>query len=302
MYNIQKNLFKKSEVFKCVHDVHQQFKSQMSPFHILVEKQCYPDGCIYFQWKCKLLAKKKKCFRNFTQVGKECSNCKYFFEEKIHQYPEFISGNENGAKFLDNFKLFEEWVDELKKKRVSCEGDVSEVKPDFIIFITDRKIRLSLRGFLICFDDGFIDNQAFEDKFYLSISAVTQNQLLIREGDQLEFQANLFLDRGRFKFTKSGRFNFYQRGNSVPHRITDFLVPLKTYTIQSGQPRKCLNCKFGILADVVRDRPGPRRAVMCMQGIQDYKTCAIAFFHSISDNSDKCANTKWGKPSCNRIL
>jgi len=302
MNNTQKNLFKQSSVFKCVHDAHQQFKSQMSPFHILVEKRCYPDGCIYFQWKCKLLAKRKKCFRNFTKVGKECSNCKYFVEEKIHQYPEFIAGSDYGIKFLEKFRAFEEWIDDLKNKRILCEGCVSEVKPEFLIYKKGGKITLSLRGFLVCFKEGFIDNLSFEDKFYLSISSTTQNNLLLREGDSLEFQANLLLDRGRFKFIKSGRFVFYERGDSVPIKRTDILVALKTYTIQPNQPQKCLNCKHGILGDVESDLPGPRRIVICMQGVQNYNYCSIAILNNMTEHSDQCVNYQWSNMSCKHTL
>ena len=299
MNTLKKNLYKQPNVFRCVHDVHQHFRSQLSPFHVLVNKKCYPNGCVYFSWKCKLLAKQKKCFRNFSNVGKECSNCKYFVEEKIHQYPEFIYGRECGAKFLENFDEFQEWIEELRGKRILCEGVVSEVKPEFILYKNNGNFNISLRGFLICFTEGFLDNILFEDKFYLSISASTQNSLLIRDSDSIEFMANLVVDKGRLKFIKSGRFQFYERGKGAPPRKNEFLVTLQTYTIQKNQPTKCLNCSYGQLCDVKTNDPGPKREVICTKGIQDYNHCTIAIPLNITSNSEKCANPQRG---CNLPL
>jgi hypothetical protein len=245
------------------------------------------------------LAKQKKCFRNFSYVGKECSNCKYFLEEKIHQYPEFVNGSEGGTEFLENFYEFQEWIKELQGKRILCEGVVSEVKPEFILYKNNGNINIGLRGFLICFKEGFLDNMLFEDRFYLSISASTQNSLLIRDNDSMEFQANLVIDKGRLKFIKSGRFHFYERGKSVPRRKNEFLVTLQTYTIQKNQPTKCLNCSYGQLCDIKTYDTGPKREVICTKGIQDYNYCTISVPLNISNISEKCANSHWG---CNLPL
>lgn len=185
MQTIKKNLYKQTDIFKCVHDAHLHFKAQMSPYHILIEKKCYPHGCVYFHWKCRLLAKQHKCFRNFTKVGKECFNCRYFYEEKIHQYPEFLAAQSKSAEFLQNFDEFNEWVQQLKNKRVLCEGTISEVKPDFILKKNDDHYTLFLGGYLVCFAEGYLDNQFFEDRFYLSISTITQKKLMLRQDDTL---------------------------------------------------------------------------------------------------------------------
>ena len=58
-----------------------------------------------------------------------------------------------------------------------------------------------------------IDNSPFDDPFYLSISSLTQNKIKLRKDDLLEFEANLFLDRGRLVFRKSGKFYFTERGS-----------------------------------------------------------------------------------------
>jgi hypothetical protein len=274
----------------------------MSPFYILDEKGCFPDGCVYFQWKCRLLAKKKTCFRGFSHVGKKCFNCKYFYEEKSHQYPELINKNEENASFIDHFSEFEDWINNLQSKRVACEGKVTSITPDLSLKLYGNRYNLYANGFLIRFDDGFIDNQLFEDPFYLSISATSQNKLLIRKGDDLEFEASLLIDRGRFRFIKPGRFQFYERGNEKPIRKNDFLASLQTYTVQENQPLKCRNCAYGNLVDIQNTNNGPSRAMICLQGIADYKYCTIDVRISETIHSDSCVNSSWKGKKCHHVL
>jgi hypothetical protein len=302
MLETKKNLYKQSQTFRCVHDVHRHFKSEMSPFYVLSQKQCYPDGCVYFHWKCRLLAKKKSCFRGFSHVGKNCFNCKYFYEEKRHQYPEFIFKEDGDDNFVEQFFEFEEWINDLQSRRVLCEGTISAINPNLTLRYSGQYPRISAHGFLIRFDDGYIDNYLFEDPFYLSISAMSQNKLLLREGDNLEFEAGLLIDRGRLKFIKPGRFQFYHRGEDKPLRKNDVLVALETYTIQENQPAKCMNCAYGMLVDVENSTNGPSRATVCLQGIADYRYCTISVKTHDTNNGDSCANSGWKGKKCHHVL
>jgi hypothetical protein len=269
---------------------------------VLSQKQCYPDGCVYFHWKCRLLAKKKSCFRGFSHVGKKCSNCKYFVEEKRHQYPELITISENQDPFMEQFFEFEEWISELQSKRVLCEGTVAGINPDLTLRRNGSRFNISVHGFLIRFEQGFIDNHLFEDPFYLSISTLSQNKLLLREGDNLEFEANLLIDRGRLKFIKPGRFQFYERGTEKPLRKNDVIVSLETYTVQDNQPSKCMNCASGMLVDIENSINGPSRATVCLQGIADYQYCTTGVQISDSNNGDSCVNTGWKGKKCHHVL
>ena len=296
------NLFKKSSTFKCIHDVHRHFKSEMSPYHVLVAKNCYPDGCVYFQWKCRLLAKQKSCFRNFKNVGRKCFNCKYFYEEKVHQYPEPMLTESEYAEFVDEFDEFFDWIQSLQKKRVLCEGTVSSVRPDLAVEIDNSHAKVMLRGFLIGFQYGYIDNINFEDPFYLKVSALSQNKLKFRSGDNVEFEANLNLDRGRLKFFRPGRFQFFERGTAKPIQKSELLVALNSATIQSGQPAKCLECSQGVLADLNTHAAGPRRAIVCLKGMPDYQLCNYTDPKDQSLNNEFCANPKWKNDHCNYTL
>jgi hypothetical protein len=274
----------------------------MSPFYILSEKQCYPDGCVYFHWKCRLLAKKKICFRGFSHVGKKCFNCKYFYEEKRHQYPELIVKDEENDNFIDHFSEFEEWINDLQSKRVPCEGIIAGISPDLYLKRQGSRQKIYSTGFLIRFEEGYIDNLLFEDPFYLSISGMSQNKLLLRKGDNIEFEASLMIDRGRFRFIKPGRFQFYERGDEKPLRKNDILVALQTYTIQENQPGKCIDCAAGVLVDVENSNNGPSRATVCLQGVADYHYCSFAVKIRDSNNGETCINSSWNGKKCHHVL
>lgn len=302
MISEKKNLFKSIDKFRCVHDVHRHFKSQMSAYHILIEKECYPNGCVYFQWKCRLLAKQKKCFRKFKKVGKECFNCKYFYEEKIHQYPEFINSDEKFAAFRLKFEDYLEWINQIKIKRVLCEGRISAIRPDLSVRRHQNTNHISHRGFLITFLSGYIDNIPFDDPFYLSISSLTQNKIKLRKDDLLEFEANLFLDRGRLIFRKSGKFYFTERGSDPAPNKSDLLVTLNTATVQVGQPAKCINCSKGILADNHIGGPGSNRSIVCLLGFIDYHLCTFLDDKSDRESNDLCMNPEWQGKHCNYTI
>jgi hypothetical protein len=131
---------------------------------------------------------------------------------------------------------------------------------------------------------------------------MSQNKLQLREGDELEFDAGLLIDRGRFKFIRPGRFQFYRRGEGRALRRNDVLVALKTYSIQENQPLKCMRCAYGQLVDAETCKNGPSRAMVCLQGIADYRYCTISVESSENNGGDSCLNTGWGKNSCNHVL
>ena len=289
-------------MFRCVHDAHRDFKSDISPFYILTEKHCYPHGCVYFKWKCRLLAKQKSCFRGFQHVGKKCFNCRYFYEEKEHFHPLYIYSEKNSTQFTLEFEDFQEWIDQLRKKRVPCEGRVAAVLPDLALNREKSGIRLQMHGFLIRLVDGFIDNLPFSDAYYLFISALSQNKLKFRKDDLVEFEANLTIDRGRFRFIKPGRFQFYQRGTEKPLTKADILVSLKSYSLQKGQPAKCLRCDFGLLTDLLSAQPGPSRVLVCLQGVQDFQSCLQYSLASTEVEENACINEDWGKRNCHHVL
>ena len=131
---------------------------------------------------------------------------------------------------------------------------------------------------------------------------MSQNKLLIRKEDDLEFEASLLIDRGRLKFIKPGRFQFYTRGKGKPIRKNDMLSALQSYTLQENQPDKCMNCSYGMLVDIQKSNNGPSRTTGCLQGVADYKFCSIDLRTNNATSGDSCVNAKWKGKKCHHVL
>ena len=293
------NLFKQKNIFLCQHDTHKHFSSKMSVYHIMEEKKCFPDGCVYFKWKCKSLAKKKKCHRNFTTVGKYCFSCQYFYEEKIHQFPKLVIDNKE--EFFEKYEIFHEWVNSRQNKLLFCEGKIDSVLPNFIINKINGESKLSIKGFLIKFTEGFIDNQHFEDTFYLHIDAMKQNKIRLRQDDEIEFKAVLNEINGRIELFAPRQFNFYLRGSSKPMLKSDLLVSLNTATTFNIQYEKCKKCRFSIIPRIQNNKFGKNRLLICSKGIQEPEIC-IENLERPDYVTDSCENDKSNYTSCNKTL
>ena len=85
-------------------------------------------------------------------------------------------------------------------------------------------------------------------------------------------------------------------------RKSDILAVLKTVTIQAGQPEKCLRCAYGTLADIMSDKSGPGRAVLCTKGIQDYQFCIFNLENVTNDNNNQCLQSNDAKVSCHNTI
>lgn len=288
-----KNYYKLASVFKCKHDTHAHFSSQMSPFHVLEEKKCFPNGCIYFVWKCKLLAKQKRCFRNFRFVGSKCTSCKYFYEEKVHQFPE---KNQRDPDFFEKYEEFTDWIESLAFKRFPCDGKISSIRPDLVAFKNGKQININVRGFLVTFDSGFINNQEFEDPFYLRVSKSFLQKYKIRIGDDVEFNASLEVNKGRLVLIKPSAFEIFNRVPAKGENFNDFYNKVNFFRIQEGQPRKCKTCRFGSLVDLRNTGTGPRRILVCLKGVNDHLFCHE--YSAANPEGNECAN----KMKCNHVL
>lgn len=296
-----RNLYKKNNIFICKHDIHKHFSSKISVYHILEKKKCYPDGCVYFKWKCKVLAKKKKCHRNFTKVGKNCFSCKYFYEEKIHQFPQIVIDQNEKTEFEYRYAEFCDWINSLKDKRVFCEAIIDSIAPDFVLYNNNGKYNIGLRGFLLIFKEGFIDDQHFEDTFFLHLNSNTQNKFRFREEDELEFKANVKIVDGKLELFSAGSFNFYLRGKTKPLLKSDLLVSISTATTFAQPYPKCHSCKFSILPKIQNVHFGKKRVLVCTKGINEPDYCVERLEKKLQ-NSDKCENDMWEKLNCNHTL
>ena len=122
------NHYKRHDIFKCVHQSHVNFEHRVSVYHVLKEKQCYPEGCIYFNWRYRLLNKGKSCPRKFKHVGKNCFNCKDFYDEKEIFKPELLLSEEEYQIFIRKLNQFEDWLEELRGKDIEFSGIINSLK------------------------------------------------------------------------------------------------------------------------------------------------------------------------------
>ncbi len=284
-----KNLYKKQNVFICRHEAHNGFQSKMSVFHILKEKKCFPHGCVYYKWKCKSMNKGKACYRGYQYVGKNCPGCRYFYEETVHCYPQLVLDQQKYPAFLNEFKQFEEWLQDHQGREWEIHGRIYGIKPRFEKTLFPRAERLTFRGFLLIFHGLYLERTHIQDLVYAHISPLTQENLKFGKGDTLTARATLTTDRGRLILKKLRRIDIEQRGEPAEWSRSRALVARETATSFPYQPQGCIQCPFGALVDVTDLRNGDNhfRELFCLKGIQDPRGCHIrALYKHLDEEVD----------------
>ena len=273
-----KNLYKFTHMFSCVHESHSGYKNKMSVYHILKEKKCYPHGCIYFRWRCKQLNKRKKCDRGFKHVGRNCFGCKYFYEEKIHNYPVLQVSKSEYRTFLSQLDEFEDWLSEVQEREQEIDGIIDSIKPLFVKKIYPKTDFISFRGYLIVFKEIFLGRVHWEDYAYARISSDYYNSLKLGVGDRLEARARIKTDRGRIILHHLKAVTVISRGQPAEWNREKVLLAREVATQFSEQPENCVQCPFGALVDVENHhhrREFARRQLLCLKGVQDYRDCYV---------------------------
>ena len=273
-----KNLYKSTDIFKCVHESHKGYKNKISVYHILKEKTCYPDGCIYFRWKCKILNKKSRCSRGFSHVGRKCFGCREFYEEKIHNYPELQIKPENYQQFLNELDEFEDWINDYKYKPINFWGKVASIKPNFIQKVSNKSKFLSFRGFIIVLKDVYLENQLFEDPVYALISSHYYMKLRFGTDGELEGLGQLRIDRGRLVLRQLRKIEINYLGQPPFWNDEKVILSRKTAVEFNNQPENCIKCQFGALIEQEIseiEKSAPRRKLYCLKGMSDYRNCFV---------------------------
>lgn len=282
-----RNEFKRMDVFRCRHDSHEKFEYKVSAFHILERKQCFPDGCVYFRWRCKLLEKGRACCRGYSRVGRLCPGCEYFLEDKVNNRPELRVAAEEYQSWRQRYEDFAEWVASKRNRRVSVLGLVSAVKPRFQRFIYPKSSALHLHGFQIAFAEAFIEMDHLEDECYAIIGRNTQDRLQLAAGAKLEFRGTFTLNRGRVLFDKVHDIEIVAPAEEEAEwNSSKALVARAVATGFDWQPAKCLKCRHGVLADV-EDRRQPetleKRQLYCLQGMPHPDGCTLVPGRSLAE-------------------
>ena len=267
------NHYKRHDIFKCVHHSHSHFEHRVSVYHVLKSKQCYPQGCIYFNWRCRILNKGKSCSRKFKHVGKNCFNCKEFYDEKEIYIPELVVNNEEYKKFTRSLNNFEYWLEDLRGKEVTFSGVINSIKPSFFRKAGRQDHQLSFDGFLLNFKDGYINLDHFKDYVYVKISSKMQHRYNFCKGDKINFYARLNEQDGRIVLNRVNRIDIDEKFNSDTWTEGKAHLAKRTGTIIPVQYEKCLNCDKGSLLDIRKDSKR-HRMLFCLEGIKDPHYCS----------------------------
>jgi hypothetical protein len=271
-----RNLYKRADIFFCPHRLHKHHESGTSVWHILKNKGCFPQGCNTFRWRCRKFESGQKCPRDKKHVGKDCFSCPFFYDLKESHQPELRIGADEYEQFKCEFGEFEDWINDLRGKRIEIRGEVVSVNPMLVNFGENGSLRIAGQGVLLYFREGIFGYDRFLDPFYARLSFEVYQRYGVAVGDEIDMKGELQIDRGRFVFRKVGSIEKIRVSGGEPIPVAQLRAAKFTGTMVEGQPAKCLSCLNGLLIDSVNGdgRSQPRRLMYCTKGVADYRYCA----------------------------
>lgn len=285
------NPYKRLDIFKCKSLGHAKFENRVSVHHVLRVKKCFPQGCIYFLWRCKLLNKGNSCPKGYTHVGRNCFGCKEYFDEKIHNQPILLVNQNEYEEFLDELDDFEDWLESIHGKFAEIKGTILTIKPALTKIIHNQSSHLNLNGYFIHFDEAFIDTVHWEDHCYAFIYPDMQERFKFAPGDTIEFRSKIELDQGRLVFKKLNSIEFDYRSENPTWSNSHALVLKHTIFPFDHQPKKCQQCDQGVLVDVI-DKSRPRwersRELFCLKSFPDPEVCYYEVEKKLVEETDHC--------------
>ena len=287
-----KNPYKRMDIFRCKYSTHAKFNYKVSAYHVLRIKNCYPQGCLYFKWRCQLLNKGQSCSKGFQHVGKKCFGCKYYYDEKVNNQPELLISETEYQNYLDELEEFEDWLATIKGKYAEFWGIIKSVKPLFLKIINSDKSFINLQGYLLRFDDVFLNRFHWKDHCYAVISADQQQRYRFAPQDDLEFKCRIELDNGRLIFRKIRAVEFRVKSNEETWTNSNALVAKGTATFFENQAPKCLHCDKGVLIDVVDKSAAQwekRRELYCLKSFSSPEVCYYKAEGLVEEVEEECA-------------
>lgn len=266
------------DVFRCDHESHQHFNGLVSAYHVLKEKNCYPQGCLYFHWHCVLKEKGMKCIKGYNYIGKNCKGCTYYDEEKVQYQPVLLLDKFAYQEFLDEVDDYESWLDKVKFRRESLAGRICTIKPWYKKWIDAHSSTIKFLGYLLVFKKIFIGYTLFESSVYVRISKKVMDEYQFKPKMRIEFLGEIREDKGRLIIHKPGRFECLNKGWGRIITPDEALVAIKTASPLKVQFDKCLNCRWGSLVDVIdksERNENKYRSLYCLKNIQDPNGCYL---------------------------
>lgn len=285
------NPYKRLDVFKCKSLGHAKFEHRVSVHHVLRVKNCYPQGCIYFLWRCHLLNKGKNCIKGYSHVGRKCFGCRNYFDDKIHNQPVLLLSQNDYHDFLDDLEEFEDWLEAIKDRQLDIQGTIKTIKPALTRIVHHQGSHLKLGGYFIHFDEAFIDTAHWEDHCYALIYPDQQERFQFASMDKIEFRGKVELNEGRLLFKKISNVEFLDRSRKPTWSKSQALVMKHTTISFNNQPIKCLHCDQGVLVDVI-EKSSPNwersRELFCLKSFPNPEVCYYAVEKKLIEEIDHC--------------
>ncbi len=267
MRKIYTNLYKRSDVFSCPHSSHQRFGSAVTPYHVLHEKKCYPDGCMVFLWKCRLLDKGHACPKRLKHVGRLCFSCKQFFDEKFQQSPRLTLSDEDYRRFCADLEEFDLWLDSIVGRELEIDATITAVKPNLRVVGSSRGERYVFSGWLAVLSAAYVNFDMFDDFCFARLSEKTQSSLHLGSGSRVLCRATPTFDRGRLVFTHVHRVELTEEGDQPEWTRSGAEVAAASASALTIQTEKCMECRYGCLIDRDKSRnDGKQRTMLCLAG------------------------------------
>ena len=273
------NQYKRQDVFRCVHESHGHFNNSVSAYHVLKVKKCYPNGCIYFKWRCAKLDRGEACPRTYKHVGRTCTHCAHFYDLKIIKRPEVLLAPDDFARFQKELKRFENWLGGHCNRLVEFSGRINSVKPRYCLGAAARRDHVVFEGFMLNFLEGAVNAQRFKDFVYVPISARQQARYRFAKGDVIVLSGYFSLAHGSVVLKKIRSVEIDARGEPCFWTESRARVAQRTGTVLDYQPDKCYACDKGVLLHKVpAELPGTpeHRKMFCLEGVNDPEWCCYS--------------------------
>ncbi len=273
------NEYKRQDVFVCSHESHNHFKDTVSVYHVLKKKGCFPDGCINFLWKCKRLEKGLSCKRKFKHVGRNCSNCKFFYDVKLIKKPKIVLTDEKFAEFKKKIKRFEEWAAINSRRFTEFVGTINSVKPHFNLKVDSDRRSLGFQGFLLNFSKGSFDADVFNDFIYIVVSPGMQKKFCFAKGDVISCFGNIDFEKGSLVLRNIRDIDIIDRGEPCYWNESRARSVQRTGAVLNTQSEKCYECDRGSLLFIESndcEKSRQKRVMYCFNGCVDPAFC---FYH-----------------------
>jgi len=271
-----RNVYKRTDIFHCVYTPHHRFEDDVSVYHVLKNRACFPSGCVQFRWRCKQFDKGQKCPRGYKFIGRKCTGCKFYYEKKESYNSELKMSLEEYEDFNRELAEWEDWLQDVRNQEVEFRGTIHTVKPHMKAF-DGRHGGHHLRfvGWLLTFREAVVGYDRFCDPIYVHASRQQMKRHGFAAGMTVDGLGNFTLDRGRPVVRKFHRVEIVDGEPQTPAETEAHVAAASGQTF-TPPPEKCMLCERGVLVDVEGEKKrqsNPNRCLLCLEGITKPGDC-----------------------------